>query len=84
MANAFLPDAFNRCGQNPKSVRMKSKLVVLTLAMGVMGVTTLALVSEPLLLEATGSLVVAVLDTTLVNVPLVLARMTTVKLVVEP
>ena len=33
MANAFLPDAFNRCGQNPQSVRMKSKLAVMTLAM---------------------------------------------------
>ena len=59
-------------------------LIVFTLATGVMSVRTLALESVPLLLDATGSLVVAVLDTVLVIDPLVSARMVSVKLVLEP
>ena len=59
-------------------------LVVFTSAMRVTAVVTLALEEEPSLLEASGSVEVAVLDTVLVSEPLLGAVTVTVKLVVKP
>ena len=60
-------------------------LVVFTSAMGVTVVMTLALEEEPSLFEVSGSLVVFVLETVLVNeTPVLSAVMMTVKFVVAP
>ena len=59
-------------------------LVTLRSATGVTAVTTFAPESEPLLFEASGSVVVAVLEATLVSEPLVGAVTVTVKLVIAP
>ena len=66
----------------PAITLVEPVLVVATLAWGVTVVVTLAEEEEPLLFEASGSLVVEVLDTVLVNGPLTGAVMVTVKLVV--
>ena len=59
-------------------------LVVFTSAIAEMAVTTLALDEEPSLLDASGSLEVAELETVFVMEPLLGAVMVTVKLVVAP
>ena len=59
-------------------------LVVFTSAIVEMAVITFALAEEPSLLEASGSVEVAVLDTVFVIEPLLGAVTMTVKLVVDP
>jgi hypothetical protein len=68
----------------PATTLVEPVLVVLMSACGVTPVTTLAAAAEPLLLEATGSLVTAVLEVVLVKLPPAGAVTVTVKLVEEP
>lgn len=68
----------------PATTLVEPVLVVLMSACGMTSVTILAEESEPLLLDATGSLVVAVLEVVLVKLPLAGAVTVTVKLVEEP